>query len=42
VLCQQTLDDDAAARLRRFEAFVKDQSKKREEQARAEYDGALA
>jgi energy-coupling factor transporter ATP-binding protein EcfA2 len=42
VLCQQTLDADAADRLRRFEAFVKDDTKRCEEETKATYDNAVA
>jgi energy-coupling factor transporter ATP-binding protein EcfA2 len=42
VLCQQTLDDDAAARLGRFEAFVKNESKRREDQALTDYNSAFS
>jgi energy-coupling factor transporter ATP-binding protein EcfA2 len=35
VLCQQDLSPAAADRLRRFEAFIKDESKRREDEARA-------
>ena len=38
VLCQQELGPTATDRLNRFEAFVKDQSKRREETARAVYE----
>lgn len=40
VLCHQELDRDAAKRLNRFEAFVLDESKKREEEARRAYQTA--
>lgn len=42
VLCQQELSAAAADRLRRFESFVKDESKRREDEARATYDEAIA
>ena len=38
VLCQQELGPTAADRLNRFEAFVKDESKRREETARSVYE----
>ena len=41
VLCQQELDSDAVARLRRFESFVKNETKKNEEQAKDTYQEAL-
>lgn len=41
VLCQQELSAPAADRLRRFESFVKDESKRREDKARAAYDEAF-
>ncbi len=41
VLCQQELDEEAADRLARFEGFVKDETKRREEQAAAAYRAAL-
>lgn len=41
VLCQQELDAEAADRLARFEAFVKDETKRNEEQAEAAYRAAL-
>jgi energy-coupling factor transporter ATP-binding protein EcfA2 len=41
VLCQQKLDEGAVSRLIRFEAFVKDETRRREEQAQAAYDEAL-
>ena len=37
VLCQQELDAEASTRLRSFEAFIKDQSKREEERARETY-----
>ena len=40
VLCQQELDQDSAARLRRFEAFVQDRTQKDEEAARQALDEA--
>ncbi|MGK0524831.1 MAG: energy-coupling factor transporter ATP-binding protein EcfA2 [Pseudomonadales bacterium] len=40
VLCHQELDVDAAKRLNQFEAFVLDESKKREEEARKAYQTA--
>lgn len=42
VLCQQELSKAAADRLRRFESFVKDESKRREDEARAAYNEAIA
>lgn len=41
VLCQQDLGPAAADRMGRFEAFVKDESKKREADAQAAYEAAL-
>jgi energy-coupling factor transporter ATP-binding protein EcfA2 len=41
VLCQQDLDPSAADRMNRFEAFVKDESKRREAQAKTGYEDAL-
>jgi energy-coupling factor transporter ATP-binding protein EcfA2 len=41
VLCQQDLAPVAADRLNRFEAFVRDDSKRRAEAAHAEYSAAL-
>ena len=41
VLCQQELDAEAANRLARFEAFVKDETKRKEELAVAAYRAAL-
>ena len=41
VLCQQELDAEAANRLARFEAFVKDETKRKEELAAAAYRAAL-
>lgn len=41
VLCHQPLNPDAANRMRRFEAFVQDESKRREEDARTAYDEAV-
>ena len=41
VLCQQELSADAAARISRFEDFIKDDSKRREVDAKLAYDGAL-
>ena len=41
VLCQQELDGDAANRLVRFEAFVRDETKRKEEQAESAYRAAL-
>lgn len=40
VLCQQDLTPQAADRMSRFEAFVKDESKKKESQAKSAYDAA--
>lgn len=42
VLCQQELDEKAADRMSRFEAFVKDESKRREADAKREYDNVLS
>ena len=42
VLCQQELAPDAAARLNRFEAFVRDDSQQRAEAARVAHDEAWA
>lgn len=42
VLCQQELSPQAASRLSRFEAFVRDDSQQRADAARAVYDEALA
>jgi energy-coupling factor transporter ATP-binding protein EcfA2 len=42
VLCQQELAPEAAARLSRFETFIKDDSKQREGEAKAAYDASLA
>ena len=41
VLCQQSLSEEAANRLSSFEAFVQDESKRREEEAAAAYDLSL-
>lgn len=41
VLCQQELSPQAADRLNRFEAFVRDDSQQRAEAARATYDAAI-
>ncbi|MGH7089762.1 MAG: AAA family ATPase, partial [Stellaceae bacterium] len=41
VLCQQPLSEEAAKRLRKFEAFVQDESKRREEEAQEAYDKSL-
>lgn len=41
VLCQQPLSEKAANRLSSFEAFVQDESKRREEEAAAAYGGLL-
>ena len=41
VLCQQEITPDAAGRLNRFEVFMKDESKRREEGAKATYAAAL-
>lgn len=41
VLCQQPLSEEAAKRLRNFEAFVQDESKRREEEAQKAYDQSL-
>lgn len=42
VLCQQELGPDAAERVARFERFVKDETKKREDDAREKYQAELA
>lgn len=42
VLCQQELSPQAADRLNRFEAFVRDDSQRRADAARAAYDDAVA
>jgi len=42
VLCHQELDAAAADRLNRFEAFIQNESKKREQDARTTYDAALS
>lgn len=41
VLCQQPLSEEASKRLSSFEAFVQDESKRREEEAETAYDEAL-
>ncbi|MGH3625926.1 MAG: AAA family ATPase, partial [Sciscionella sp.] len=41
VLCQQELDEEAAGRLVRFETFIKDESKRREQAARDIYEEAV-
>ena len=41
VLCQQELDSEAADRLARFEGFVKDETKRKEEQAAAAHQAVL-
>ncbi len=41
VLCQQALDAEAADRLNRFEGFVRDETKRKEEEAAAVYRAAL-
>lgn len=41
VLCLQELGPNASERMTRFEAFVKDESKRREADAKASYDEAL-
>jgi len=41
VLCQQELDEEAADRLVRFESFIKDESKRREQNARDIYEDAV-
>jgi energy-coupling factor transporter ATP-binding protein EcfA2 len=41
VLCQQELSPTAAARVSRFEVFVKDQSKKREHETQESYTAAV-
>jgi energy-coupling factor transporter ATP-binding protein EcfA2 len=42
VLCQQELGPEAGARLTRFEAFVKNESKRLENEAKEAYDAAVA
>ena len=42
VLCQQELNEEASDRLKRFEAFVNDEIKCKEEQAKAAYDETLS
>lgn len=41
VLCQQSLSEDASQRLSSFEAFVQDESKRREQEAEADYTKLL-
>lgn len=41
VLCQQPLDEEASKRLSSFEAFVQDESKRREREAAVAYDEML-
>jgi len=41
VLCQQPLSEEASKRLSSFEAFVQDESKRREEEAETAYNDAL-
>jgi energy-coupling factor transporter ATP-binding protein EcfA2 len=41
VLCQQELSPQAADRMNRFEAFVRDDSQQRSDKARAAYDDAI-
>ena len=41
VLCQQELDERAADRINHFEDFVKDETQRKEEQAKAAYQEAL-
>ena len=41
VLCQQPLSEEASKRLSRFEAFVQDESKRREQEAADAYDKKL-
>jgi energy-coupling factor transporter ATP-binding protein EcfA2 len=41
VLCQQELKEEAARRLLRFEDFIRDESKKREQESLEAYDAAL-
>lgn len=41
VLCHQPLGEEASKRLRSFEAFVQDESKRREEEAETAYSDAL-
>lgn len=40
ILCHQTLSPEASGRLSRFESFVLDESKKREDKARKSYESA--
>lgn len=42
VLCQQEIGEKAADRMSRFEAFVKDESKRREAEVKREYNAALS
>jgi len=42
VLCQQDIAPEAGVRLNRFEAFIRDDSKRRESEAKDIYDSALA
>lgn len=42
VLCQQDIAPEAGVRLNRFEAFIRDDSKRRESEAKDIYDAALA
>jgi hypothetical protein len=41
VLCQQPLSEEASKRLSSFEAFVQDESRRREQEAEAEYTKLL-
>lgn len=41
VLCQQDLSEEASSRLKRFEDFVQEETKRREEEAASAYQGAL-
>jgi AAA domain len=41
VLCQQEISPEAGARLTRFEAFIKDDSKRLESEAKSAYDAAV-
>ncbi len=41
VLCQQNLSEEAASKLKRFEGFVQEETKRREEAAEAAYQDAL-
>ena len=41
VLCQQSLSEEASSRLKRFEDFVQEETKRREEEAASAYQDAL-